>query len=115
MHDKRDRSVQLYLHRTSKRVLLFPFVWFMAGRGAWFGDAEELPAPLNLALLGERTAALLQICREADVDAIKETIETRSAPKSWTKLKSKYPVLVKGPGTYLRQYNVCNVFERDGI
>ena len=32
----------------------------------------------------------------------------------WNQLMEKYPALAKGPGSFLRQFSVCRIAERDG-
>ncbi|MBM4067905.1 MAG: hypothetical protein FJ271_03035 [Planctomycetes bacterium] len=126
--EKRDRFVVLYLHRSTKNVLLFPDVCFMAGQGSAYGDAVELVAPVEPASAGKQTLRLLRAVRKADLDEMKARHTERlrrswrgepplkEVPQgiTWTRLLSSYPGLAKGPGTYLRQFSVCQLVERDG-
>lgn len=128
MYKKRDGMVVLYLQRSSENVLLFPFVYFMAGEASAYGDAVELAAPVASAVIGKQIVRLLRACKKADVDGMKDRRMERlrsywrgeSATKDQAQgeaskqLLKKYPVLGKGPGAYLRQFAVCQVVEREG-
>jgi hypothetical protein len=125
---KRVRLVEVYLHRSSKSVLVFPYVFYMAGEAAPSGDAAELVGPAAPAAIGKQLLRLLSAGKEADIEAMKarrmEQLRRywrgEDAPQktvrgaTWNHLLSKYPALTKGPGTYLRQFSVCQVLESDG-
>ena len=128
MHKKLDCMVVVYLHRSSENVLLFPYVYFMGGEASAYGDAVELAAPVAPAVIGKQVVRLLRACKKADIDGMKNRRMERlrsywrgeSVAKEevqgevWNQLLAKYPALAKGPGAYLRQFSVCQVFEREG-
>lgn len=126
MHKKRDRCVEIYLHKSSHAMLLIPYIWHMDGVGDVFGDPVELVSPVEPAAIGKHITHLLRTCKSADIDVLKERHmnELRSywkgngykqiePGKAWESMQSKYPALSRGPGTYLRQFSVCQIIERD--
>jgi hypothetical protein len=129
MQKKRDRHVELFLHKPSNEILLFPYVCYMTGVSATFGDAVELEDKVSPAVLGRRLVRLLRACRKADIEALKarRMAQLRSYRSSgeilkddnrlgptWTRLLRRFPALQKGPATFLRQFSACQIIERDG-
>jgi len=70
--NKRDRMVQVYLHRVTQTALLFPYVVYMGAMGAAFGDATEIVNPIDPALLGREIARLLRNGRKANLEEMKD-------------------------------------------
>jgi hypothetical protein len=124
---KRDRHVNVFWHPPSGQILLFPYVWFMAGVGAPAGAAIELSKPTP-ALLGRQILKLLCAARNTNIVSLKRQymarlrshwrhhrLEPPEPPPSWQRLVANHPALSKGPGTFLRRFKLCEVHERDGL
>lgn len=128
MHAKRDREVVVFLRKSTRHVLLFPRVHYMAGRSCPYGDALQLTPPPNPTQLGRSLLRLFRECKKADLEAIKDQKLAEferwrltrgpwreAVPATWTRLLAEHPAIARGPGSFLRQFHVCSVFERDSL
>jgi hypothetical protein len=117
-------------HRKSDSLLMFPHVCHMTGRGCGYGSAVSFTAPQahNPAIIGKQVLSLLKSLKSADIAALADKQEQRlramwrgekelpmvaETDGSWSQIHEEFPVLLKGPGTYLRQFSECQLFERD--
>jgi hypothetical protein len=129
--EKRDRFIRIHYHRKSEALLLFPYVCYMAGMGAGFGDAAILTCDSDVGttiikmlkycskakvepLAKRRTEALQRKWRGEDV-AINELHPGFVANTNWADVTKKFPSLTKGPATYHRTFAVATIVERDDL
>jgi len=129
--EKRDRFVRIFFHRKSETVLLFPYVCYMAGIGAAFGDAASL-AGHNESEVGATVSSMLENSRKAKVDplakqrtdALRRRWRCEEVPDeellpgfgddaNWEDVCRPFPALQRGPGTYHRTFAVAEITERD--
>lgn len=129
--NKRDRSITIYFHGKSETLLLFPYVYYMIGIAAPYGDAESV-ALRDEKEIGETILTMLEHCRAADVDIPTRKYNEAHAQKSrgvkvtdsqllpgfeeknnWDAICRPYPSLRKGPGSWHRDFTVATLCERD--
>ncbi len=134
--DKRDRYVDVLLHRSSDTLVLAPGVCYMVGRGIGYGDpimltlSEQTPQQL-----GKHLVRLLNECKSADINAMaahrkaglqkywqgeKVTPEdmhptdvTPSRVTARDAIDQRFPVMLKGPAAILRAFAWAQLVERD--
>jgi hypothetical protein len=131
--EKYDRQITIFRHRSSRTLLLFPYVCYMAGVSSAYGDAVLLfEDDISSELLGQTVCDLLATCRQANIDELanarKQALQKRwkheqvsesellpvsSTASNWTRITNRFPALTKGPGTYLRSFSVIEVVERN--
>lgn len=129
--EKRDRLVRIFFHRKSETVLLFPYVCYMAGMGAAFGDAASLTGN-DESGIGATVSQMLKNCRKAKVDPLakcrteasqrkwrgedvrhEELLPGFGAETNWEDMRKPFPALNKGPAAYHRTFAVAEITERD--
>jgi len=127
---KRDRMVEAYINRSKGMLLLFPNVFYMVGVYAPAGEPCELPHDTSESKIGEAVIKLLHGAKKADVEglATRRMNRLRAYWKGqgategdedqqgthWRQLLQKYPSLAKGSGTFIRQFHVGQILEREG-
>ena len=129
--EKRDRFVRILYHRKSGTVLLFPYVCYMAGMGAAFGDAAVVSRH-DESEIGEIVSKMLSAGRKAQVEALarrrtaalqrkwrgedvprEELLPGFAMPSNRDEVLRQFPAVGKGPGTYHRTFAVAEIGERD--
>ncbi|TWU01039.1 hypothetical protein Pla52n_44100 [Stieleria varia] len=113
-------------------MLLFPYVYYMAGVGAPCGDAAAFDGDA-VSEIGACVTRMLKICSKADVDPLAQRRKTALQRKwrgddvpidelvpgfdnatNWDDITSQYSAIAKGPGTYHRTFAVAELLERNG-
>ena len=134
--EKRDRYVNILLHRSSDTFVLLPGVCYMAGVGAAYGDPLVLtPKEQTPRQVGKQLIRLLKTCHDADIDAMAAhrtaglwaywrgedvTVEdthpsNESSERSGSRdaIAKRFPALAKGPAAIVRAFTWVQLVERD--
>lgn len=129
---KRDRYIRILLHRKTTLVLLFPFVCYIAGHSAVYGNVRVFGAD-DRAKIGTACLAMFAAGRKANVDRVAQARtaalrrkwrgdkvspeETRPGFAKKTNLEEvldQFPVLARGLGPIHQTFVVAQLIERDG-
>lgn len=129
---KRDRYVRILLHRKTSAVLLFPFVCYMAGHAAGYGNVRVLTAK-DRSKIGKACLAMFTAGRKANVDRVaqartdalhrkwrgenvspEETHPGFAKKTNYKEVLAQFPVLTRGMGAYHQTFVVAQLVERDG-
>ena len=109
--DKRDRYVNILLHRKSGALLMFPHVCYMAGRGCGFGSAALMVEPQSqvAATVGKQVLKMLKSIKSADINAISQKQEERL--RAMWRGEKELPDLIQcciDDGKIVKAFKVCD-------